>query len=146
MTILLVFKFLAVFCCFVFAGAAIYITLVEHPARMACGTRLAATVWAPSYKRATAMQAPLALVSFVSGVLAWLLGAGNMWLVGAVLIGLVIPFTFLVIMSTNQQLLMPGRDLASVQTQALLQQWGRLHAVRSLLSAVAAVIYLIQLF
>lgn len=138
-------EFLATFSGFIFAGAAVYINLVEHPARMGCGTQLAATVWAPSYKRATAMQAPLALLSFVSGVLAWLLGAGSPWLVGAVLIGLVIPFTFLVIMPTNQQLLTPGHDLASAQTQALLDKWAKLHAVRSLLSLMAVAIYLIQL-
>ena len=36
-----------------FAGAAIYITFVEHPARMQCGTGLAVTEFGPSYKRAT---------------------------------------------------------------------------------------------
>ena len=45
-----------------FAGAAIYITAVEHPARLACGAELAVREFAPSYQRATLMQAPLALV------------------------------------------------------------------------------------
>ena len=31
-----------------FAGAALYITLVEHPARMQCGTRLAVSEFGPS--------------------------------------------------------------------------------------------------
>ena len=145
MTTLLITKFIASFCCLIFAGAAIYINLVEHPARMACGTQLAATVWAPSYKRATLMQAPLALLSFLAGVLTWWLGAGGWWLVGALLIGLVIPFTFMVIMPTNQQLLTPGRDLASAETRALLVKWAQLHAVRSVLSTAAALIFLIQL-
>lgn len=98
-------------------------------------------VLAPSYKRATAMQAPLALLSFLAGVLAWLLGGGIMWLAGAVLVGLVVPFTFLVIMPTNYQLLAPERDLTSAETRALLEKWGTLHTVRSLLSLVASVIY-----
>ena len=138
-------EFIASLCSFIFAGAAIYINLVEHPARMMCGTQLAATVWAPSYKRATLMQAPLALLSFLAGVSAWLLGAGGGWLVGALLIGLVIPFTFMVIMPTNQQLLTPGRDLGSAQTRALLVKWAQLHAVRSVLSTAAALIFLTQL-
>jgi hypothetical protein len=87
------FQFLAVLCCTVFAGAAIYISLVEHPARMGCDTKTAATVWAPSYKRATVMQAPLAALSFLAGIGVWLFGGGILWLIGAVLIGLVIPFT-----------------------------------------------------
>jgi len=48
-------EFIAVLSCTLFAGAAIYVNLVEHPARMGCDTKTAATVWAPSYKRATVM-------------------------------------------------------------------------------------------
>jgi hypothetical protein len=143
---LVVFQFLAVLCCILFAGAAIYINLVEHPARMGCDTKTAATVWAPSYKRATVMQAPLAVISFLAGVVAWLLGGGVLWLIGAVLIGLVIPFTFVGVMPTNHQLLAPGRDLSSVETRSLLEKWGRLHAVRSVLSFLASIVYLVSIF
>jgi hypothetical protein len=142
---LVVFQFLAVFCCMLFAGAAIYINLVEHPARMGCDTKTAATVWAPSYKKATVMQAPLAILSFLAGVGAWLLGGGILWLISAVLIGLVVPFTFIAVMPTNHQLLLPGRDLSSVETRSLLEKWGRLHAVRSVLSFLASVVYLVSL-
>ena len=139
-------QFLATLCCTVFAGAAVYINLVEHPARMGCDTKLAATVWAPSYKLATLMQASLAIVSVITGSAAWMLGGGIGWLVGAVLIGLVVPFTFIVIMPTNNRLLEPGRDLSSDDTRLLLVKWGRLHAVRSGLSMVASVVYLGSLF
>lgn len=138
-------QFVGILCCTVFAGAALYINLVEHPARMGCDTKTAATVWAPSYKRATVMQAPLAIVSFLAGVTAWLLDGGIMWLVGAVLIGLVVPFTFIGIMPTNNQLLAPGRDLASSETRALLEKWGKLHAVRTTLSLLSSVIYIVEL-
>jgi hypothetical protein len=103
-------EFLASLCCALFAGAAIYINLVEHPARMGCDTKIAATVWAPGYKRAAVMQATLAILSFLAGSAAWLLGGGIMWLAGAVIIGLVVPFTLLVIKPTNDQLLDPARD------------------------------------
>ena len=113
-----------------FAGAALYINVAEHPARMGLETRLAALEWAPSYHRATWLQAPLALLSLLSGVSVWLLGRGWGWMVGAVLVGGVVPFTFVVIMPTNNKLLTPGRDLASAETRELLVHWGRLHAVR----------------
>jgi len=138
-------QFFATLFCTLCAGAAIYISLVEHPVRMGCDTKTAATVWAPSYKRETMMQAPLAVLSFMSGVMAWLFGGGVMWLVGAVLIGLVVPFTFIAILPTNHQLLMPGRDLASIETRPLLEKWGRLHAVRSVLSLAASTLYLVLL-
>ena len=135
-------QFVATLCCIVFAGAAIYVNLVEHPARMGCSTQIAATVWAPSYKRGTWMQAPLAIVSFLAGTTSWLLGAGIGWLVGAVIILAVVPFTFAVIMPTNNQLLAPGRDLSSPETRALLERWAKLHGVRSALSLLASAIFL----
>jgi uncharacterized membrane protein len=135
-------EFIATLSCALFAGAAIYINFVEHPARMGCGTKIAATVWAPSYKRATVMQASLAVVSLASGVAVWLFGGGTAWLVGAILIGLVVPFTFIAIMPTNNQLLSPDRDLGSNETRALLERWGSLHAVRSVLSFAASVMFI----
>jgi Anthrone oxygenase len=77
---------------------------------------------------------------------AWLFGGGILWLMGAVLIGLVIPFTFIGVMPTNHQLLAPGRDLSSAETRSLLDKWGRLHAVRSALSFLGAIVYLVSLF
>jgi hypothetical protein len=135
-------EFVATFCCLLFAGAAVYINLVEHPARMGFDTKTAATVWAPSYRRATVMQASLALLSFVAGIASCLLGGGTGWLIAAALIGLVVPFTLVVIKPTNDQLLAPERDLASADTRALLERWGLLHAVRSALSVAASVLYL----
>jgi Domain of unknown function (DUF1772) len=132
-----ILEFLATLSAGIFAGAALYITVAEHPARLLCDTRSAALQWAPSYKRATLMQAPLAVVSLLTGVASWLLGAGRLWLAAAVCIGLVVPFTLVVIMSTNHRLLEAGRDLASDQTRTLLVRWGTLHAVRTWLSLVA---------
>jgi cell division protein FtsL len=123
-----------------FAGAAIYVNVAEHPARMVLDARSAAMQWAPSYKRATWMQAPLAIVSFLAGVIAWLLGGGVLWLVAALFIGAVVPITFIVIMPTNHRLLAAERDLGSEETRQLLKRWGKLHGVRTILSAIAAVL------
>jgi hypothetical protein len=88
------------------------------------------------------MQAPLALVSLCAGVAVSLLGAGLGWAVAAALIGAVVPFTFIGIMPTNRALLAPGRDPDSAETRALLVRWGQLHAVRTVLSLAATVLYL----
>jgi hypothetical protein len=58
---------------------------------MGCDTKTAATVWALSYKRATLMQASLAILSFLAGVGAWVTGGGVLWLVAALLSHLVAP-------------------------------------------------------
>ena len=135
-------EFVVTFTAILFAGAALYINVAEHPARMGLETKLAALQWAPSYKRATLLQAPLALMSFAGGTTAWLLGANVWWFVAALFIGAVVPFTFIVVMPTNHKLLEPDRDLTSVETRKLLEKWGNLHAVRTALSLVASILYL----
>jgi len=138
--LLLAVQFICTFCATLFAGAALYINVVEHPARMSLETSAAIKQWAPSYRRATWLQAPLALLGSAAGLAAWLLGASVVWLAAAVLIGAVVPFTFLAIMRINNKLLAPGRDLSSPETRALLETWGKLHAVRTALSLVATVL------
>lgn len=132
----------AALACSLFAGAAVYINLVEHPARLSCGTEIAATQWAPSYKRATVMQASLALAATLGGLARWWTEGGVAWLCGSLLIFSVVPFTIFVILPTNTRLLEPGRDRGSAETRALLEAWGRLHAVRSGLSFAASCIFI----
>lgn len=135
-------EFVAALTAALFAGAALYVNVAEHPSRMGLETRMAALQWAPSYKRATWLQAPLAILSLLCGVAVWFLGGDWGWLVAAALIGAVVPFTFLIIMPTNHRLLAPDRDLSSLETRELLVLWGRLHAVRTLLGLASAVLYL----
>jgi hypothetical protein len=135
-------EFIATLTAALFAGAALYINLVEHPARLSLGTTAALLEWAPSYRRATWMQAPLALVSFVCGLASAWMGGGPAWAAAALSIGAVVPFTFLGLMPTNRSLLTPSRDLGSPETRYLLDKWAKLHAVRTALSLLATALYL----
>jgi Domain of unknown function (DUF1772) len=139
---LVLLKFIATFAAAIFAGAALYVNIAEHPARMTLETKFAAAQWAPSYRRATWMQAPLALLSLVAGLGAWWMGGGFGWAIAALLIGAVVPFTFIGIMPTNRSLLAPGRDLGATETRTLLEHWAKLHAVRSVLSVAATILYM----
>jgi hypothetical protein len=136
---LVLLKFVATLAAALFAGAALYVNIAEHPARMTLDTKFAVAQWAPSYRRATRMQAPLALLSLVAGLGSWLLGGGFGWAIAALLIGAVVPFTFIAIMPTNRALLAPGRDLDAAETRTLLERWAKLHAVRTVLSLVASI-------
>ena len=141
----MILELIATFCTAIFAGAAIYINLVEHPARMECGTPAAVREWRPSYRRATLMQASLALAAVLGSLGAWVLGRGLTVLLAGACIGFVIPFTLIVIYPTNRQLEDPNLDLTSLSTATLLSQWNRLHAVRSGAGIVALVILLLHL-
>jgi hypothetical protein len=135
-------EFIAVLSCSLFTGAATYVNLVEHPARMECGVELAATEFPPSYRRGTIMQVTLAAVCLLSSIAAWLAGATFWWGLAGVVQVSVIPFTLIVILPTNKQLLNPALDRRSARTGQLMARWGELHSVRSVLSAVALLLFL----
>src|SRR5262245_19341154 len=137
------FEFVAILSCSLFAGAALYINVAEHPARMQCGTELAATLFGPSYHRAAAMQVPLALAATVSALGAWWFDGSILWIAGALLIFAVVPYTLVAILPTNKRLLTRGIDRTARDTHFLLVRWGRLHALRTIASLSASVIFLI---
>ena len=70
-----------------FAGAAVYVSAVEHPAREALDDRGQLTQWKPSYANGTRMQASLALIGFALGAAAWWHGHDWRWLVAAPILG-----------------------------------------------------------
>jgi hypothetical protein len=122
-----------------FTGAAVYVTLVEHPVRLACSNEIAVTQWRPSYHRATVMQASLAVAGAIAGIAAWLHGEGCIWLLSGLILGSVVPFTLLIMWPTNQQLEDEALDLSSGKARSLLVRWGNLHAVRSALGLLALI-------
>src|SRR5256885_16723928 len=79
------------------------------------------------------------------GLAAWARGGDRAVLIAAVLLGAVVPFTLIVLLPTNKQLLDPGLDARSASAAALLTRWGRLHGVRSVLSLAAFLLLLTRL-
>src|SRR5258708_34894214 len=100
---------------------------------MECGVELAAAEFPPSYRRASIMQATLAAVGLRWPIAAWVAGATFWWVIAGALLGLVIPFTLVVIMPTNKKLLKPTLDRRSTQRRQLLTQSVSLTVVRTVL-------------
>ena len=141
----MLFLALATGCAGTFFGAAIYINLVEHPARVSCGTEFAVRQFGPSYRRAAVMQGGLAVLGCLIGFWsAWTSSDGPV-AAGAILLGLVVPVTLLFIFPTNKRLLDPSLDRTSSHAAALLARWNRLHAIRSVLSGVAFALFLMRM-
>ena len=118
-------EFVAVLECGLFTGAAVYISLVEHPARMECGVEIAATEFPPSYRRASIMQATLVALGLLSSVAASLAGATFWWAIAGALLGSVIPFTLIVILPTNKRIQNPALDMGSAQNRSATRTLGR---------------------
>ena len=102
-----------------FAGAAIYINVAEHPARLGLSVGSLLTQWKPSYARGFAMQASLAVLGGMLGALAWWKTGDGLWLAGAVVLVSNWPYTLLGIMPTNRQLLATAPESADAATRAL---------------------------
>jgi uncharacterized membrane protein len=143
--LIMVLELLATICAALFAGAAVYVNLVEHPARMATGPAAALRQWRPSYHRATVMQASLAILGTLAGLAARLGGSGPAWLVGALLLGAVVPFTLIAVLPTNRRLENLDPDPDPALASSLLAKWAQLHGVRSLLSLAALVVFAVAL-
>src|SRR4028119_286495 len=108
----------------VFAGAAFYISAVEQPARLGLDPGALLMEWKPAYKRGTAMQAPLAVVGFVLGLVAWWQTGHGAWVLGALLMIATWPVTFFAIMPTNNRLMATDPAAAGPESRALIERGG----------------------
>jgi hypothetical protein len=131
------FGLLALIASAIFAGAAFYVNFAEQPARLTLDDRALLAEWKPAYKRGAAMQAPLAVVGFLFGLLAWWRVSDTAFLVGAILIIAPWPWTLIVIKPVNDALLATDIDKAAAPTRALVVKWGAIHAVRTVLGGLA---------
>ncbi|WP_424629372.1 DUF1772 domain-containing protein [Bradyrhizobium sp. SYSU BS000235] len=126
----------------IFTGAAMYVSIVEQPARLMLDDRALLTEWKPSYKRGFAMQAPLAIIGFVLGLIAWWQIGQLLWLLGAIVLVANWPYTLLAIMPVNQKLMGMDPIETGSEVRNLIERWATLHAGRTALGGLATLIFL----
>jgi hypothetical protein len=124
-----------------FAGAALYISLVEHPARLELADGPLLAEWQPSYKRALPIQSGLAVAGGGAGLVVGFLSTDWRWFVGSSLLLANWPFTILVIMPVNKPLMAMHEREAGAGSRAMLVRWGKLHNVRSALGLATTLLF-----
>jgi hypothetical protein len=132
-------KFIAMTCTALFAGAALYISLVEQPARLLASMEVALGEFRPGFPRARALQAVLAVVGGIASGLVWWHGAGRAWLIASLCLLSIVVFTLVVITPVYTALLDSSLSASAPEARTLLERWGRLHAVRTVLGLVALI-------
>lgn len=125
-----------------FTGAAIYITVAEQPARLKLAADAMLAQWAPSYQRAAIMQAALAMIGGILGIVSYVIDGDWLWLAGAAVLLANWPYTLLVILPTNTKLLALAESGGGAEARALVERWGTLHNVRGGLGLGATLLYL----
>ncbi len=135
-------EFLALLFCGTFFGAAVYISIVQHPAAMKAGVTVAESFFPPMYALAAPMQIACAVVGTVAGLVLWYLSGEILWAVGAILLVFVVPYTLVVLKPVNDQLLDTNAQRTAPETESLLKQWGPRHRVRSIASGLSFATYL----
>jgi hypothetical protein len=138
----MIFGLLALIAAAIFTGAAVYVNLVEQPARLLLDDVALLTEWKPSYRRGAAMQAPLALLGCLLGLVAWWRTSHPGFLVGGIAMIAPWPWTLIGIKPTNDALMSTEFEDAGPHTRALVVKWGGLHGARTVLGALATVAFL----
>ena len=122
-----------------FAGAALFVSVAENPARIAAGAAAGLAQWKPSYERAKFLQGALALIGGAIAFYLWWRSLNQLWLIGSLLLLANWPYTLIVMMKLNRRIEAAGDG------GDLLVRWGRLHAVRTLLGLGSALVMLAAL-
>jgi hypothetical protein len=133
-------KLIALMAAAAFAAIAIYISVVEQPARLLLEPQAALMQWASGFPAAMKIQGGLALFCAALGGWLWYRTRNWLWLIGAALAVANWPFTLIWLMPLNDTLLTTPATQAGASTRALLVNWGQLHAVRTALGVAAAII------
>lgn len=135
----------ALVCAGLFAGAAGYISLVEHPVRMCLEDATGLAQWQPSYRRALPLQSGLAIAGGAAGLASWYMSGEWLWALGSAALLANWPFTLLAIMPTNTRLKALAPREAGPESRLLLLRWGKLHNVRSVLGGAAVFVFALAL-
>jgi len=139
----LVSRIVSTISCNTFFGAALYVNIVETPARLAQSTAPAMVKhFQETFPRAMAMQGKLAGLTSIGSLVSWWTQDhkhGYLLLCAGVSMLFALPWTKIVIMPINHQLMDGDTPVRKGEgwVADMMKRWNRVHAVRSCCSGVA---------
>jgi hypothetical protein len=124
-----------------FSGAALYINVVEQPARLALDDNALLSEWRPSDRRGFALLASLALIAAVLGLATYFETQDLRWLIGAIIVILSWPYTFFAMVPMNNRILaVSASDVGAARE--LVRVWGLLEYGQTAVGLVACAAFL----
>ena len=124
-----------------FSGAALYVNLVEQPARLELDDQAILNEWTPSDRRGAALLAALSLLSAATGLIAYFSSEDVRWAIGALIVILSWPYAFFAMAPLNDQILtLAPRDIGAARL--LVRQWGLLEYGQTAIGVFACAAFL----
>ena len=124
-----------------FFGAALYVNIVEQPARLALDARSIVREWMPSNRRGFLMLAVLAIISALSGYAEYV-GTGDVrWLIGGTIILATWPYAYFVMIPVNVLLYDARRNAPASVIRDLMRDWGLLEWGQTAIGLSAACMF-----
>ncbi|KAF0718338.1 Aste57867_1757 [Aphanomyces stellatus] len=124
-----------------YSGAAVYMSVVQHPAILRLRSRrLQGPFFCHMYQSASAFLAPVGLLGSAASFVVWIDHRDeSLWALGGSLLLAIVPFTSTKMLALNMELTDPStwKRRSPRVLQAKLLKWGFLHAVRALASLAA---------
>jgi hypothetical protein len=117
-----------------FTGAALYIVLVEQPARVGSRSSLAVAQFRASLPRAERMQPALLISALLAASYAYWQQPSALRLTAILLLSSIVPLTFVFVLPINRRLLSGQEEDHVAHGMQLVQRWGRLHTLRTVLA------------
>lgn len=134
---------IALLCCALFAGAAVYISLVEQPTIVEGGNELSAAYVLLAQPRPVLFQTIFALIGAIAGIAAGITGRDGWWLAGGLVLGLGVSFQLGVVLPETRRLL--EIDMAdSKKLAGVFARLTRLHAVQSIVGLAALSMFIMK--
>ncbi len=134
----------AIFCCALVAGAAVYVSLVEHPAIAEAGATLATGYLLFSQPRPVLYQGAFGVLGGLAGIVAGIVGSDFLWLAGGVMLMMSTLFQLVVVVPATRRvsLLDPMQQAADMPRR--LARLSRINAIQSLGSLAALMIFIVK--
>jgi hypothetical protein len=109
-----------------FLGAALYINIVEQPARLRLDARSEIREWIPSNRRGFVMLAGLAVLSAILAYMDYARTGDVRWTIGGTLILASWPYAYFVMAPVNVMLYTAPPRTAASTIRELMREWGLL--------------------
>ena len=109
-----------------FFGAALYVNVVEQPARLAVDARSMIREWMPSKRRGFVMLATFAIICALSAYVEYIRTSDVRWLIGGTIIIASWPYAYFVMIPVNGLLYGIRHNAPASMIRELMRDWGLL--------------------